>query len=138
MPSQLVYSRDPLVREVITSQQLHNLLSLDYLHAEVTACLSPALMQSLGIHSLSTQHLLEVGKVMVQRMADLDGEGTVGNDFLILKRPPFMQDAVIWLCGCRANWQICWIRNSSILRISGYWWVKRKFMKDFAVSVHDH
>ena len=75
LPSQLVLTKDPLVRDVITSGLLRDHLGLDFLHKDVAAILNPSLMTSLGVQVLTTSHLIEIGKVIVSRMS---GSNTVG------------------------------------------------------------
>lgn len=70
MPSQLVFSNDPLVREVISGALLREHLGCDYLHRGVAAALNQQLLQSLGVQSLTTQQLIEVGKSIVERLND--------------------------------------------------------------------
>ncbi|CAH1791177.1 unnamed protein product [Owenia fusiformis] len=70
LPSQLVTSTDPLVREVLPSDLLQECLNLDYLHTDVANVLSPAMMECLGVQTLQTQSLIEVGKVLSARMAE--------------------------------------------------------------------
>ena len=79
MPSQLVTSRDPLVRTLVSGALLREHLSLDYLHHGVAEVLNPALMASLGVQVLTTQHLMELGKVIVDRLhARHAGQSGVG------------------------------------------------------------
>ena len=65
MPSQTVRVRDPLVREVITSEVLQKHLNLFYLHSEVAAMLNPTLTACLGIETLTSEHLFQLGKAMI-------------------------------------------------------------------------
>ena len=74
MPSQLVLTRDPLIKDVVTSNLLQSQLSLDYLHADVAAVMNPSLRHSLDIQTLNTQHLVEVGKVILARLGEAETE----------------------------------------------------------------
>jgi len=78
MPSQLVLTKDPLVRDVITSSLLRETLGLDFLHKDVASMLNPSLMQSLGVQVLTTSHLVEIGKVIVTRLNTPIGPGKWG------------------------------------------------------------
>ena len=74
MPSQLVLTRDPLIKDVVTSKLLQSQLSLDYLHADVANVMNPSLRHSLDIQTLNTQHLIEVGKVILARLGEAESE----------------------------------------------------------------
>ncbi|XP_046338389.2 protein NO VEIN-like isoform X3 [Haliotis rufescens] len=62
IPSQTVIVRDPLVKEVISPELLQKNLNLYYLHTDVALTLTPALAQSLGVESITVDHLLQIGK----------------------------------------------------------------------------
>jgi hypothetical protein len=66
------------VREVVSSTLLRETLNLDYLHSGVSAILNSQMMNSLGVQTLNTHHLLEVGKHIVARLSGAadDNEGT--------------------------------------------------------------
>ena len=68
IPSQTVRVRDPLVREVITPELLQKHLNLFYLHGDVAAMLNPTLTSCLGIESLTSEHLFQLGKAMIVDM----------------------------------------------------------------------
>ena len=72
LPSQLVVTSDPMVREVVSGALLHQCLNLDYLQSGVAALLNSQMMRSLGVQTLNTQHLLEVGKHIVARLSGPD------------------------------------------------------------------
>lgn len=61
-----------MVREVVSGALLHQCLNLDYLHSGVAALLNSQMMRSLGVQTLNTQHLLEVGKQIVARLPGMD------------------------------------------------------------------
>ena len=70
LPSQVVLSKDSLVREVISPDLLKEILGLHYLHEEVATSLNPALLDSLGIQTLGISHLIEFGKVWVTKVQE--------------------------------------------------------------------
>ncbi|KAL3860253.1 hypothetical protein ACJMK2_010402, partial [Sinanodonta woodiana] len=70
IPSQTVRVRDPLVHKVITPELLQKHLNLYYLHGDVASMLNPTLTQCLGIETLTTEHLIQLGKATIQ---DLNG-----------------------------------------------------------------
>lgn len=75
LPTQLLICSDPLVREIVSGSLLRRCLGLDYLNLEVEKCLNISLLESLGVQSLTTYHLIEVGKSMV---ATLNASGSDG------------------------------------------------------------
>ena len=77
MPSQLVLTRDALMKDVVTSDVLQQHLGLSYLHSGVAASLSPSLRQALDIHTLHADHLIQVGKII---LTDTDGKSEEGED----------------------------------------------------------
>ena len=68
MPSKLVVCKDSLVREIVKSELLHEQLSLDYLHPDVVNRLNSSLISTLGVQTLTTQHLLDLGKTTIAQM----------------------------------------------------------------------
>lgn len=74
LPSQLVVTSDPLIRDVIPSTLLRECLNIDYLHTSVATILNTQMMHSLGVQTLNTQHLLEVGKTIVGRLSVTDND----------------------------------------------------------------
>ncbi|KAL3859495.1 hypothetical protein ACJMK2_009714 [Sinanodonta woodiana] len=68
IPSQTVRVRDKLVHRVITPELLQKHLNLYYLHSDVAAMLNPTLTQCLGIEMLTTDHLIQIGKTMIQNI----------------------------------------------------------------------
>jgi len=77
LPSQLIIVSDPLVRDVVSSAVLRRHLDYDYLHRDVASKLNHQLLTSLGVQTLSTQHLLEIGKTVVAQLQPADGNGLV-------------------------------------------------------------
>ncbi len=78
LPSQLVIARDALCQQVAKASLLRQHLCLDYLHGDVAAILNPSLAQSLGIHTLSTSHLMEIGKVLLLELEKKEVVGESG------------------------------------------------------------
>lgn len=74
IPSQTVRVRDPLVRSVITPDLLRTHLNLYYLHNEVAVTLNPSLMDCLGIESLSSKHMFQLGKALIVDMGTSCGK----------------------------------------------------------------
>ncbi|XP_045191511.2 uncharacterized protein LOC123548375 [Mercenaria mercenaria] len=68
MPSQTVRVRDPLVRSVITADLLEAHLNLFYLHLDIASVLNPALTSCLGIETLTSDHLFQLGKALIVNM----------------------------------------------------------------------
>lgn len=75
LPSQLLVCDDPMVREVISNSLLRKHLGLDYLHRDVAARLNPHMLQSLGVQSLTTQHLIEIGKSIIANLNSKESDG---------------------------------------------------------------
>ncbi|XP_077982386.1 uncharacterized protein LOC144437336 [Glandiceps talaboti] len=67
LPSELAVTRDPLLRQVITSDLLHQHLNRCYLHPNVLSAISMPLINMLGVQTLSVKHLLEVGKAITSQ-----------------------------------------------------------------------
>ena len=62
IPSQLVICNDALIRAVVTSSMLRHHLGFDYLHHDVASSVNSNMLQILGVQTITTQHLIEVGK----------------------------------------------------------------------------
>jgi len=73
LPSQLIMTSDPLIRDVVSSTVLRQELNYDYLHRTVAATLNHQLLTSLGVQTLRTEHLLEIGKTIVAQLQPADG-----------------------------------------------------------------
>ena len=73
LPSQLIITSEPLVRDVVSSTMLRRHLNYDYLHRSVASALNHKLVTSLGVQTLNTQHLLEIGKTIVAQLQPADG-----------------------------------------------------------------
>ncbi|KAL4234329.1 hypothetical protein ACF0H5_005980 [Mactra antiquata] len=68
IPSHTVRVRDPLIRNVITEDLLKLHLNLFYLHGDVAAILNPALTSDLGVETLTSDHLFQLGKALVSKI----------------------------------------------------------------------
>jgi len=77
LPSQLIITSDILVRDVVSSAMLRRHFNYDYLHRTVAAALNHQLVTSLGVQTLTTQHLLEIGKTIVAQLQPADGNSLV-------------------------------------------------------------
>ncbi|KAK7114721.1 uncharacterized protein [Littorina saxatilis] len=77
LPSQTVMVQDSLVREVISPELLERHLGLHYVHRDVAAMLSPLLTRSLGVESITSDHLIQVGRSLVAAWGDTVGEDDV-------------------------------------------------------------
>ena len=65
LPSQTVIIEDNLTREVLTPALLKKYLGVSLLHEDVRSILSDSMRNSLGIKTISTDHLIEVGPAIV-------------------------------------------------------------------------
>ncbi|XP_074643214.1 uncharacterized protein LOC141900295 isoform X2 [Tubulanus polymorphus] len=88
LPSQMVICPDLLVHEVITPTLLLQHLGLSYLHADVSSLISSAMLLSLGVQMLSSQHILDIGKSIAQQWE---------------KKDSFTEDDIVSL----AKWLVC-------------------------------
>ena len=75
MPSKLVICKDSLVRDIVKSELLQQQLSLDYLHPEVVSRLNGSLISTLGVQTLTTQHLLDLGKTTIAQLVNDQASG---------------------------------------------------------------
>lgn len=71
LPTQVVTVRDSLVHEVVSPEFLQRHLDLFFLHREVADVLNPTLIQCLGIESMTTSHLLQIGKVITVSLGEM-------------------------------------------------------------------
>lgn len=67
------------MHEIVSDSLLRQHLGLDYLHREVEACMNPPLLESLGVQTLTTHHLIEVGKSIVSSLNSPESEGILVN-----------------------------------------------------------
>ncbi|XP_076448916.1 LOW QUALITY PROTEIN: uncharacterized protein LOC143285481 [Babylonia areolata] len=79
LPSQTVMVQDALVHEVISPELLEHHLGLYYVHREVAAMLSSALTRSLGVESITSEHLVQVGRSLVAAWGETVGDEEVVN-----------------------------------------------------------
>ena len=75
LPSQTVMVQDALVREVISPELLEQHLGLHYVHRDVAAMLNPLLTRSLGVESITSDHLIQVGRSLASSWGPTAGEG---------------------------------------------------------------
>ncbi|XP_056016364.1 uncharacterized protein LOC125663893 [Ostrea edulis] len=83
IPSQTVTVKDPRILEVVTSDLLKETLNLFYLHRDVASMLNSTLTQSLGIEALNTEHLLLIGKSLLQQWLSNPENDNKDNDILV-------------------------------------------------------
>ena len=67
--------QDALVREVISPELLEQHLGLHYVHRDVAAKLNPLLTRSLGVESITSDHLIQVGRSLASSWGPTAGEG---------------------------------------------------------------
>lgn len=67
LPCKAIFCEDSTVQELITSALLEEHLGLSYLHPEMVPALNPTLRSRLGIETLSSKHLIEIGKAEVKK-----------------------------------------------------------------------
>ncbi|KAL8608369.1 hypothetical protein ACOMHN_002602 [Nucella lapillus] len=77
LPSQTVMVQDALVHEVISPELLERHLGLYYVHREVASMLSSALTRSLGMESITSEHLIQVGRSLASAWGDNVGDEQV-------------------------------------------------------------
>ena len=67
LPCKAVSCVDRTTQELVTPALLEEHLGLSYLHPEMEPVLNPALRSRLGIESLSSKHLIEIGKAEAKK-----------------------------------------------------------------------
>ncbi|XP_078347983.1 uncharacterized protein LOC144633073 isoform X2 [Oculina patagonica] len=67
LPCKAVFCEDRTIQELVTPALLEEHLGLSYLHPEMVAALNPTLRSRLGIETLSSKHLIEIGKAEAKR-----------------------------------------------------------------------
>lgn len=73
LPCKAVFCQDSTTLEFITPALLEEHLGLRYLHSDIAPALNPTLRSRLGIETLSSKHLLEIGKAEAKQFtADED------------------------------------------------------------------
>lgn len=79
LPCKAVYCEDRTMQELITPALLQGHLDLSYLHPEMVPALNPTLRSRLGIETLSSRHMIEIGKAEVKK-ASADNSAAVPHD----------------------------------------------------------
>lgn len=67
-PSQVVVAEDYLIEELISDQILNRYLSKYYLHPDLRAYLHAPLRRVLRIETISSQHLIDIGKTIASEI----------------------------------------------------------------------
>lgn len=67
LPCKAVFCEDSAMQELVTPALLQEHLGLSYLHPEIVPALNPTLRSRLGIETLSSKHLIEIGKAEVKK-----------------------------------------------------------------------
>lgn len=67
LPCKAVFCEDRTIQELITPALLQEHLDLSYLHPEMVLALNPTLRSRLGIETLSSKHLIEIGKAEMNK-----------------------------------------------------------------------
>jgi len=88
LPSQLIITPSQLVRDVVSSALLRRHFDYDYLHRDVAATLNRQLVTSLGVQTLSTEHLLEIGKTIVAQLQPADGNRLLESSGIFIAKFP--------------------------------------------------
>lgn len=77
LPSQTVMVHDSLLLEVVSPELLQRHLGLHYLHREAVGMLSPLLARSLGVETITSEHLLQIGRSLASAWGEHAGEDEV-------------------------------------------------------------
>lgn len=100
LPTQVVTVKDALIREVVTPEFLQKHFDLFYLHREVTDMLNPTLIQCLGIESLTTNHLIQIGKAITNI-----GNTEIGKKMFVVGMSIFqVVDVGLFCCTVQLFW----------------------------------
>jgi hypothetical protein len=75
LPSQTVMTTDSLVRQVVSPELLERHLGLHFLHSDACSRLTPALVSCLGVETVTTDHLVQVGRSLVASWGDTISDG---------------------------------------------------------------
>lgn len=67
LPCKAIVCEDRTMQQLITPALLLEHLGLSYLHPEMVPALNPTLRSRLGIETLSSKHLIEIGKAEVKK-----------------------------------------------------------------------
>ena len=76
LPSVAIFSEDSMIQELITPALLKEHLGLSYLHPEIVPALNPTLRFRLGIETLSSKHLMDIGIAEVKKASKELDEAT--------------------------------------------------------------
>ena len=76
LPSVAIFSEDSMIQELITPALLKEHLGLSYLHPEIVPALNPTLRFRLGIETLSSKHLMDIGIAEVKKASNELHEAT--------------------------------------------------------------
>ena len=76
LPSVAIFSEDSMIQELITPALLKEHLGLSYLHPEIVPALNPTLRFRLGIETLSSRHLMDIGIAEVKKASKELDEAT--------------------------------------------------------------
>ena len=76
LPSVAIFSEDNMIQELITPALLKEHLGLSYLHPEIVPALNPTLRFRLGIETLSSKHLMDIGIAEVKKASKELDEAT--------------------------------------------------------------
>ena len=66
------------MHEVISPELLEHHLGLHYVHRDVVSMLNPLLTRSLGVESITSDHLIQVGRSLASSWGQTVGEGGLG------------------------------------------------------------
>ena len=69
LPCKAIFCQDSTTQDLITPALLEEHLGLHYLHSDIAPALNPTLRSRLGIETLSSKHLIEIGKAEVKRFS---------------------------------------------------------------------
>ena len=70
LPCKAIFCQDTSTQELIIPTLLEEHLGLRYLHPDIAPALNPTLRCRLGIETLSSKHLLEIGKAEVKKFTE--------------------------------------------------------------------
>ena len=76
LPTEAIFSADSMIQELITPALLKEHLGLSYLHPEIVPALNPTLRFRLGIETLSSKHLMDIGIAEVKKASKELDEAT--------------------------------------------------------------
>ena len=70
LPTEAIFSEDSMIQELITPALLKEHLGLSYLHPEIVPALNPTLRFRLGIETLSSKHVMDIGIAEVKKASN--------------------------------------------------------------------